>query len=96
MWIWWVAWFVIISESLVAYTFLIGAYQLIKLAVGLSKLFPDNLILGMEIRTKVVEYVQQRIGELREKNAAAKGTLLPSISMIDQGSNCLTLFNILH
>lgn len=36
------------------------------LLVALSKAFPDNLIIGMEIRTKVVQYVEQRIKELRE------------------------------
>lgn len=35
----------------------------------LSPLFPDKLIVGMEIREKVVEYVEERIKSLREKNA---------------------------
>jgi tRNA (guanine-N7-)-methyltransferase len=48
----------------------------LKTIVGLSPLFPDKLILGMEIRTKVVEYVSQRITDLREKNASTKGSFL--------------------
>jgi hypothetical protein len=37
-------------------------------SVALSTLFPDKLILGLEIRSKVVEYVQERIQKLRIKN----------------------------
>jgi hypothetical protein len=37
------------------------------LAVGLSPLFPESLMLGMEIRTKVTEYVRLRIQGLREQ-----------------------------
>jgi len=36
--------------------------------VALGELFPENLILGIEIRSKVVEYVHQRIQRLREEN----------------------------
>jgi len=36
------------------------------LLVELSPLFPDTLMLGMEIRVKVSEYVQQKIKALRE------------------------------
>uniref|UniRef100_A0A673BKM1 tRNA (guanine-N(7)-)-methyltransferase n=1 Tax=Sphaeramia orbicularis TaxID=375764 RepID=A0A673BKM1_9TELE len=36
------------------------------LLVELSTLFPDKLILGMEIRVKVSDYVQDRIKSLRE------------------------------
>jgi len=36
------------------------------LLVELAPLFPDTLMLGMEIRVKVSEYVQQRIKALRE------------------------------
>eukprot|EP01112_Ceratiomyxa_fruticulosa_P022500 TRINITY_DN824_c0_g1_i4.p1 TRINITY_DN824_c0_g1~~TRINITY_DN824_c0_g1_i4.p1 ORF type:complete len:381 (+),score=93.36 TRINITY_DN824_c0_g1_i4:83-1144(+) len=38
------------------------------LTVALSSVFPDQLILGMEIREKVAQYVDDRIKELREKN----------------------------
>ncbi|KAI9144670.1 putative methyltransferase-domain-containing protein [Paraphysoderma sedebokerense] len=37
------------------------------LLVDLAPLYPDKLMLGMEIRTKVEEYVRQRIVALREK-----------------------------
>eukprot|EP01100_Stratorugosa_tubuloviscum_P014696 TRINITY_DN7_c0_g2_i1.p1 TRINITY_DN7_c0_g2~~TRINITY_DN7_c0_g2_i1.p1 ORF type:complete len:277 (+),score=101.00 TRINITY_DN7_c0_g2_i1:40-870(+) len=37
------------------------------LLVGLSPLFPNKLIIGMEIRDKAVEYVQERIQKLREQ-----------------------------
>lgn len=36
------------------------------LSIALSRLFPTRLILGMEIRTKVVAYVNQRLGELHK------------------------------
>jgi len=36
------------------------------LLITLSPLFPDNLMLGMEIRVKVSQYVQDRIAALRE------------------------------
>jgi hypothetical protein len=35
--------------------------------VGLAPLFPDTLMVGIEIRTKVKEYVRLRILGLREK-----------------------------
>ncbi|XP_023180495.1 tRNA (guanine-N(7)-)-methyltransferase isoform X2 [Xiphophorus maculatus] len=38
------------------------------LLVELSPLFPDKLMLGLEIRVKVSDYVQDRIRSLREKN----------------------------
>lgn len=37
-------------------------------AVTLSPLFPDTLMLGMEIRVKVADYVQDRIKALRQQN----------------------------
>lgn len=36
--------------------------------VALSPMFPDALMLGMEIRVKVSDYVQDRIKALREHN----------------------------
>lgn len=36
---------------------------------ALGKLYPDKLSLGIEIRSKVVEYVEQRIEKLRAKHA---------------------------
>jgi len=36
--------------------------------VSLSELFPSTFILGMEIRPKVVEYVEERIKKLRKDN----------------------------
>lgn len=38
------------------------------LLVTLSPMFPNNLILGMEIRVKVSDYVMDRVAALREKN----------------------------
>lgn len=38
------------------------------LLVTLSPIFPDNLILGMEIRVKVSDYVTDRIAALRSQN----------------------------
>ncbi|KAG6495341.1 tRNA (guanine-N(7)-)-methyltransferase-like [Zingiber officinale] len=38
------------------------------LLVGLSPLFPDALMLGMELRDKVTEYVKERILALRASN----------------------------
>ena len=38
------------------------------LTVSLAKLFPDKLVLGMEIRAKVCEYVRLRIEALRKEN----------------------------
>ncbi|KAJ9575080.1 hypothetical protein L9F63_007741, partial [Diploptera punctata] len=39
------------------------------LLVTLSPMFPDNLILGMEIRVKVSDYVMDRIAALRSQNS---------------------------
>ena len=39
------------------------------LLVSLSPLFPDTLMLGMEIRVKVLDYVLDRIRALREQHA---------------------------
>ena len=36
-------------------------------AVELARLFPDNLVMGMEIRAKVKEYVRLRIRALRNE-----------------------------
>jgi tRNA (guanine-N7-)-methyltransferase len=36
------------------------------LSIALSRLYPSRLTLGMEIRSKVVQYVQQRLDEVRE------------------------------
>ena len=38
------------------------------IAVGLAPLLPESLCLGMEIRTKVTEYVRLRVLALREKH----------------------------
>ncbi len=37
-------------------------------AVELSTIFPDTLMLGMEIRVKVSDYVMDRVAALREKH----------------------------
>lgn len=41
------------------------------LTVTLAEKFPEKLILGMEIRVQVTEYVEERIRALRESNAAS-------------------------
>ena len=38
------------------------------ITVELSAMYPDNLILGMEIRVKVSDYVMDRIAALRSQN----------------------------
>ncbi|CAJ0635865.1 1376_t:CDS:10 [Entrophospora sp. SA101] len=55
-----------------------SSYELVKfldigcgyggLLVALSKIFPETLMLGMEIRVKVEEYVRERINALRSQN----------------------------
>jgi len=45
------------------------------LLVTLSPMFPSTLILGMEIRDKVVQYVEDRIKALREKEAPNYGNI---------------------
>ena len=48
---------------------LTGAYDRISLLiVALSTILPDELILGLEIRMKLTEYVDLRIKNLREEN----------------------------
>lgn len=39
------------------------------LLVSLSPMFPETLILGLEIRVKVSSYVQERIKALRSQNS---------------------------
>ncbi|USP74591.1 tRNA (guanine-N(7)-)-methyltransferase [Curvularia clavata] len=43
------------------------------LLFALAPKFPDTLILGMEIRTSVTEYVQEKVRALRIQNAATNG-----------------------
>ncbi|KAF3005642.1 tRNA (guanine-N(7)-)-methyltransferase (tRNA(m7G46)-methyltransferase) [Curvularia kusanoi] len=43
------------------------------LLFALAPKFPDTLILGMEIRTSVTEYVQEKVRALRVQNAATGG-----------------------
>ncbi len=43
------------------------------LLVQLSPLFPDKLMLGMEIRVKVSDYVKDRVKALREQNEQTGG-----------------------
>ncbi|OUM63016.1 hypothetical protein PIROE2DRAFT_20721, partial [Piromyces sp. E2] len=49
------------------------------LLVALAPIFPDKLILGMEIRTKVEDYVKKRIDALRAQN---KNDLYQNISVM--------------
>jgi tRNA (guanine-N7-)-methyltransferase len=46
------------------------------LLISLSTLFPDALILGGEIRTNVVKYVQDRIANLRSENSGKNISVL--------------------
>lgn len=39
-----------------------------SIVVALSPLFPDKLILGLEIRSRVVHYVEDKIADLRSKH----------------------------
>ena len=48
--------------------------------MDLAPLFPDTLMLGMEIRVKVSDYVRERIAALRECVAAAAGAPPPLCS----------------
>jgi len=50
-----------------------------KKTVALAPIFPDKLILGMEIRTKVEDYVKKRIEALRAQN---KNDLYQNISVM--------------
>ncbi|KAF2647543.1 hypothetical protein K491DRAFT_763630 [Lophiostoma macrostomum CBS 122681] len=43
------------------------------LLFGLAPEFPDTLLLGMEIRTSVTEYVQEKVRALRTQNVATNG-----------------------
>ena len=45
------------------------------LLVQLSPMFPDKLMLGMEIRVKVSDYVRDRIAALRENHPGAYGNV---------------------
>ncbi|POR34262.1 tRNA (guanine-N(7)-)-methyltransferase [Tolypocladium paradoxum] len=42
------------------------------LLVALAPLMPETLMLGLEIRTSVAQFVQEKIWALREQNAASK------------------------
>ena len=44
------------------------------LTIALAALFPDKLVLGMEIRAKVCEYVRLKILALRAEAAQAQAT----------------------
>mmetsp|Transcript_8714 Transcript_8714/g.32848 ORF Transcript_8714/g.32848 Transcript_8714/m.32848 type:complete len:216 (-) Transcript_8714:16-663(-) len=50
------------------------------LSVALAKLFPEEVILAMEIRAKVTEYVRLRIAALRHEDAA--GVEYQNVSVI--------------
>jgi tRNA (guanine-N7-)-methyltransferase len=43
------------------------------LLFALSNIYPESLMLGMEIRIQVTEFVQQKISALRAKHVAEKG-----------------------
>lgn len=52
------------------------------LLVALSPLLPDELILGLEIRTQVTEYVEDRISALRSQYADRSPRLYQNISCL--------------
>ncbi|RKP06761.1 putative methyltransferase-domain-containing protein [Thamnocephalis sphaerospora] len=45
------------------------------LSIALAKMFPDRLVLGMEIRVKVTEYVRRKIEALRLKEPGSYGNV---------------------
>ncbi len=45
------------------------------LSIALASLFPDKLVLGLEIRAKVSEFVRQKILHLREKHPGQYGNV---------------------
>jgi len=48
------------------------------LLIALAPLFPDTLMLGMEIRVQVTQYVEDRITALRATSAVAPSSATPS------------------
>ncbi|KAF8650995.1 hypothetical protein AX16_004981 [Volvariella volvacea WC 439] len=50
------------------------------LLIALAPLFPDTLMLGMEIRVQVSQYVRDRISALRVANSSAENTAVASPS----------------
>eukprot|EP00455_Lapot_gusevi_P046607 TRINITY_DN6157_c0_g2_i1.p1 TRINITY_DN6157_c0_g2~~TRINITY_DN6157_c0_g2_i1.p1 ORF type:complete len:271 (-),score=74.71 TRINITY_DN6157_c0_g2_i1:20-778(-) len=60
------------------------------LLVSLSPLFPEKLILGMEIRVKVVDFVQKRIAKLRvETPPAADAAIRPYSNISVERTNAM-------
>jgi tRNA (guanine-N7-)-methyltransferase len=51
------------------------------LTVALAKLFPDEAVLGMEIRAKVTEYVRLRIAALRKEGCCQNASVMRTNSM---------------
>ena len=51
------------------------------ITVGLSPKFPNQFIVGMEIRMKVVEYVTERIQKLRTNNEFSNIAVIRSNAM---------------
>lgn len=58
------------------------------LLVALSPLLPDELILGLEIRTQVTEYVEDRISALRSQQMGASPSA-PTTKGLYQNISCL-------
>ncbi len=52
------------------------------LVVELGSMFPDELSLGMEIRTKVTEYVKARINVLRQYVSTLSSTKTTPLSYV--------------
>ena len=59
------------------------------LLVALSPLLPDELILGLEIRTQVTQYVEDRISALRSQRATSSSTSSSSSPGLYQNIACL-------
>ncbi|GMM36061.1 tRNA (guanine46-N7)-methyltransferase [Saccharomycopsis crataegensis] len=65
------------------------------LLVQLAPLFPDNLIMGMEIRVQVTEYVEDRIFALRSQNLDKANKLYQNVSVM-RGNAMKFLPNFYH
>ena len=59
------------------------------LLVALSPLLPDELILGLEIRTQVTQYVEDRISALRSQHGTSSSASFSSSPGLYQNIACL-------
>lgn len=66
------------------------------LLVSLSPIFHESLILGLEIRQKVVEYVQQRIVALRSNSSTFSNIAIIKTNSMKYSVNFITKAQISH